>query len=139
MSLEIKGISGLGYIGRDPSAALAAVSSRMSSRDFEWVVSAININREVGGDLATILETVAETVRERQQLARQVRTLTAEGRLSAYILVGLPFVLAALLAVINPGYFTPLKSSPGPLLIVLGLVLLLVGTMWMRRLVKTHM
>lgn len=125
-------------IGRDPTDALAATAARMKSRDFAWVVSAININREVGGELAAILDAVAETVRERQRLHRQVRTLTAEGRLSAWVLTALPVLLVALLSVINPGYFEPMTESPGPVLIIVGVVLLLIGWVWMHRLVKTH-
>ena len=83
MLLEIR-------VGRDPSDALDALAARMASKDFEWVVGAIDINREIGGDLALTLDNVAETIRERQRLARHVSALTAEGRLSAYILTGLP-------------------------------------------------
>lgn len=126
-------------IGRDPTDAMQSMADRMKSRDFEWVVAAIHINREVGGELAVILENVAETVRERQQLARQVRTLTAEGRLSAYILTGLPFILVVLLSLSSPGYFDPFKQAPGPFLIVMGLALLTVGWLWMRKIIKAQL
>ena len=126
-------------IGRDPTDAMQSMADRMKSRDFEWVVAAIHINREVGGELAIILENVAETVRERQQLARQVRTLTAEGRLSAYVLTGLPFVLAVLLSLTSPGYFDPFKQAPGPFLVVLGVGLLIVGWLWMRKIIKAQL
>ncbi len=125
-------------IGRDPTDALAATATRMKSRDFAWVVSAININREIGGELAAILDSVADTVRERQRLERQVRTLTAEGRLSAWVLTALPLLLVALLAVINPGYFAPMKETPGPQMIAVGVVLLGIGWVWMHRLITTH-
>lgn len=123
-------------IGRDPTAALAATADRMRSRDFEWVVQAIHINREVGGELAAILEAVGETVRERQRLARQVNALTAEGRLSAILLTALPIFLVVMLSILSPGYFTPMKESPGPFLVVLAVVMLTVGWLWMRRIVK---
>ena len=126
-------------IGRDPGDALSATAQRMKSRDFEWVVSAIQINREIGGELAHVLETVAETVRERQRLARQIQTLTAEGRVSAYVLIALPFVLVLGLSVTNPDYFDPMRQAPGPFLIVLGIVLLIVGWFWMRRLIKAQL
>jgi tight adherence protein B len=124
-------------IGRDPTEALAAVAARMRSVDFEWVVAGIDINREVGGDLAQILENVAETIRERHRLEGQIRTLTAEGRISAYILVALPFVLAGILSLINPGYLSALKSGAGLVLIIMGVILMIVGWIWMRRLVKS--
>ena len=126
-------------IGRDPGDALSATAQRMKSRDFGWVVSAIQINREIGGELAHVLETVAETVRERQRLARQIQTLTAEGRVSAYVLIALPFVLVLGLSVTNPDYFDPMRKAPGPFLIVLGIVLLIVGWFWMRRLIKAQL
>lgn len=125
-------------IGRDPTDALEAMAERMKSRDFAWVVSAIGINREVGGELASILEAVSETVRERQRLERQVRTLTAEGRMSAWILTALPLLLVLVLGVVNPGYFDPLKESPGPQLVAIGVILLVVGWLWMHRLIKTR-
>lgn len=126
-------------IGRDPTEAMQSMADRMKSRDFEWVVAAIHINREVGGELAVILENVAETVRERQQLARQVRTLTAEGRLSAYVLTALPLLLAVLMVLINPEYFEPFRQAPGPFLVVLGVAMLIAGWLWMRKLIKAQM
>ena len=66
-------------IGRDPGEALSATATRMASKDFDWVVAAIQINREIGGELAVVLDNVAETIRERQKMHRQIRVLTAEG------------------------------------------------------------
>lgn len=126
-----------GRIGRDPTEALQAVADRMQSRDFKWVVAAIDINRDIGGELALVLENVAETVRERQRLSRQVRTLTAEGRLSAYVLTGLPILLALFFQLTNPNYFDPLRKAPGPALIVLAGLLMVIGWAWMRKLVKS--
>ncbi len=77
-------------LGVDITDALDGVGQRMDSEDFDWIVMAIRIQREVGGNLAEILHTVADTLREREYLRRQVRALSAEGRLSGYILTGLP-------------------------------------------------
>jgi tight adherence protein B len=121
-------------VGRDPGDALAAVAERMRSDDFTWVVSAIDINREVGGDLPAILDNVADTIRERQRVHRQIRALTAEGRISGYVLTGLPPVLALVMAALNPGYFTRLTSGAGLVLLIGGAMLLVVGWLWMRRL-----
>jgi tight adherence protein B len=126
-------------IGRDPSEALRGVAERMASTDFDWVVAAIDINREIGGELAQILDHVAETIRERQRLHRQIRTLTAEGRLSAVVLTALPLVLFGVLKMINPTYFEPLTKGVGVALVVLAVVLLFIGWLWMRRLVKVTM
>jgi tight adherence protein B len=121
-------------VGRDPGDSLRALADRMGSDDFDWVVGAIDINRDVGGDLAMILDNVAETIRERQRLQRQVKTLSAEGRLSGYVLTALPLVLALAMAVINPGYLAELGSGVGPVLVVGGAVLLVIGWIWIRRL-----
>ncbi len=126
-------------IGRDPGEALTATAERMKSRDFDWVVSAIQINREVGGELALILETLGETVRERQKMRRQIRSLTAEGRISAYILIALPPLLVVAISVLNPGYFKPMSKAPGPVLIVMGVCMLLIGWVWMRRMIKAQL
>ncbi len=121
-------------VGRDPSDALRALADRMRSEDFEWVVGAIDINRDVGGDLAVILDNVAETIRERQRLHRQVKTLTAEGRLSGYVLTALPPLLALAMIVINPGYIQRLGSGVGLVMLGVGTVMLAVGWVWIRRL-----
>jgi len=123
-------------VGRDPGDSLRALADRMGSDDFDWVVGAIDINREVGGDLAMIIDNVGETIRERQRLKRQVKTLSAEGRLSGYVLTALPLVLAMAMAVINPGYLAELRSGFGPVLVVGGAVLLVIGWIWIRRLTR---
>ncbi len=100
---------------------------------------AIRIQREVGGNLAELLGTVAETLRERERLHRQIRSLSAEGRLSAVILGMLPFVFTAYLLVKEPTYLFPLYGTPfGWVLIGIGLALLLVGLEWMRRAIKVE-
>jgi tight adherence protein B len=123
-------------VGRDPGDSLRALADRMGSDDFDWVVGAIDINREVGGDLAMILDNVAETIRERQRLQRQVKSLSAEGRLSGYVLTALPPVLALVMAAINPDYLAELGSGFGPVLVVAGAVLLVIGWIWIRRLTR---
>jgi tight adherence protein B len=123
-------------VGRDPGAALHALAARMASDDFDWVVGAIDINREVGGDLAMVLDNVAETIRERQRLFRQMRALTAEGRISAYVLTALPPFLMLAMAVINPDYLAGLTSGFGVVLLVAGTGMLVVGWVWMQRLAR---
>ncbi len=123
-------------LGRDVSTSLHAMARRIGTEDFEWVVQAIDIHREVGGNLAEVLDTVAETIRERNQVMRQVKTLTAEGRLSAYILLALPIVLAGALRLINPGYFELLTFGPGLILSGAAVVMLVLGALWFRKLVQ---
>jgi tight adherence protein B len=123
-------------VGRDPGDALRALAGRMQSEDFEWVVGAVEINREVGGDLATILDSVGETIRERQRLHRQMRALTAEGRISGYVLTALPLVLALALMVMNPEYIGRLGSGAGLVMVGAGIVMLAVGWLWIQRLCR---
>jgi tight adherence protein B len=121
-------------VGRDMSEALRALSDRMRNKDFAWVVGAIEINREVGGDLAAVLENTAETIRERERVYRQMRALTAEGRLSGYILTALPVAVAVAMRFINPASFARLTSGVGLLMSVAGCALLVVGWFWMKML-----
>lgn len=124
-------------LGRDFVDAMYAMSDRMGSSDFLWVVQAIEINREIGGDLADIFDTVGSTIRDRNRLRRQVSALTAEGRLSAWALVLLPFGLAGVMAVLNPDYLKVLyTTSGGRWLLATALVLMAGGIYWLRRLVR---
>lgn len=119
--------------------ALERVAERMLSDDFAWVVMAVRIQREVGGNLAELLLNVAATLREREYLRRQVKALSAEGRLSAIILGGLPPVFLAYLGLVNPDYLTPMFTSAlGWLLVVTMAVLIAVGGFWMSKLVKVE-
>ncbi|MDX6205066.1 MAG: tight adherence protein, partial [Frankiales bacterium] len=119
--------------------ALQELAERMQCRDFEWVVMAIRINRDVGGSLSDVLSTVARTLREREQLRRHVRGLSAEGRLSAYILVGLPLVVAGFLFSFRRAYIRPLYTEPAGIVMLAGAVtLVLIGAVWMRSLVKVE-
>src|SRR5262249_40394996 len=95
-------------IGLPLSDALDDLGKRMGSADLDFVVIATSIQREMGGSMADFLGLVSDTVRERQYLSRRIRALTAVGRQSAFILIAMPFVLCALLALLNPSYMSPL-------------------------------
>lgn len=124
-------------LGRPVHEAMDAFAERVGSDDFRWAVLAVNIQREVGGNLAEVLDTVADTVREREVIRRQVRVLSAEGRLSAVVLTALPFVTGLYISQINPGYMTPLFTTrTGITMLVIAGALLAVGTVWIRRMVK---
>lgn len=119
--------------------ALMSVAERMQSVDFEWVVMAIRIQRDVGGNLSELLTKVAETIREREYLDRQVKTLSAEGRLSVWILGGLPPVFMLYLVLTSPSYVDPMFNHPlGYAMLVVMFVLLTGGIFWMRKLVKVE-
>jgi tight adherence protein B len=119
--------------------ALEGIAARMRSEDFAWVVMAIRIQREVGGNLAEVLTTVAATLRERERLRRQVRVLSAEGRLSAWILGLLPVVFAIYLIFVRPEYISLLVTEPlGWVMIIVGAILLLAGVLWLRKAIKVE-
>jgi tight adherence protein B len=125
------------HLGRDLGEALRAMADRIGGEDFRWVVDAIEIHREVGGDLAEILQTVAETIRDRGQIRRRVKTLSAEGRLSGIVLMVLPIAVAILVSFTNPTYLTELTgSTAGQLMIAFGLGFMVMGALWIRRIVK---
>ena len=119
--------------------ALDGVADRMASKDFAWVIMAIRIQRQVGGNLAELLTTVAATLRERERLRRQVHALSAEGRLSAWILGALPIGFVLYLIVARGSYLQPLWSDPlGWSLLLLGAVLMVGGALWLRKVVRVE-
>ncbi|MFP5219102.1 MAG: type II secretion system F family protein [Actinomycetes bacterium] len=126
-------------LGVPIETTLQGVAERMGSRDFGWVVMSIRVQREVGGNLAGILTTVTATMRERAGLKRHVKALSAEGRLSAYILLGMPLVLAIYLLALRGEYIQPLYTTfLGIVLIVVAGVLMAVGSFVMSRMVKVE-
>lgn len=113
--------------------ALRSIAERIESEQFDWVCTAVAIQREVGGNLAEVLDNVARSIRDRASLKRQVAALSAEGRISAWILIALPFVVIGGLLVINPQYIvtatrTPMGIAMGALMVVL----LTAGFVWIR-------
>jgi tight adherence protein B len=124
-------------LGRDMELALGDLAGRMQSKDFDWVVMAIRIQREVGGNLAELLTSVAETMIGRERLRREVSALTAEGRLSAIIVGALPLVIGLAISVLNPGYINGLfTSSLGRAMVLGATVLTLVGFVWMKKTIE---
>jgi len=98
---------------------------------------AVNIQREVGGNLAEILDTVSDTVRERQALRREVRVLTTEGRLSMYVLIGLPILFGLYLFAVKREYLSLLVTSrPGLIMLGTAISLLVLGYFWIRKIVS---
>jgi tight adherence protein B len=123
-------------IGRPMDEALEAMADRIGSDDLRFVLMSVNIQREVGGSLSDFFHTVAETVRQRQQFRRRVKALTAMGRSSAMLLLLLPFATAALIALVGDGYLTPLfTTSLGHTMIVVMLILMVFGTLILRKIV----
>jgi tight adherence protein B len=124
-------------LGADLEVALDGIATRMQSYEMVLVCMAIRTSREVGGNLAEILQNTVETMRERAHLKGQVKTLTAEGRMSAKVLIAMPFGIALYMSAVQPGYLKPMfHSFLGIVMLVFGAILLSVGAFWMNRLVK---
>ncbi|GIH97385.1 type II secretion system F family protein [Planobispora siamensis] len=126
-------------IGVDLEDALEKAAERTDCRDLSWLVMAIRIQREVGGNLAEIMATAVDTMRERARLRRHVRALTAEGRLSAYVLIALPIGIGAWMFLIRGEYVRPLYTEPlGIVMLGAAVLLVLAGAFWMSRLIKVE-
>ncbi|HVR78380.1 MAG TPA: type II secretion system F family protein [Acidimicrobiia bacterium] len=124
-------------LGRDFHDSLKAMAERLESLDFKWVVDAIQINQEVGGDLSEVLDNVGETIRDRNQIRRQISALSAEGRMSAVILLILPFAVGILISFIVPGYIQELFTHGiGIAMLIFGSILMIVGGFWIKKIVK---
>ena len=124
-------------VGRELGPSFDESAGRMNSDDFAWVTQAIAINREVGGNLAEVLDGVSHTIRERNQIRRQVKALAAEGKLSAIVLMLLPFGIAGFLMLSNPEYMAKFTQSlMGYTMIVASVILLVVGGLWLRKVVQ---
>jgi len=123
-------------LGRQLDAALADMSERVDSENFRFAITAVTIQRQVGGSLASLFDMVADTVRQRQQFARKIRSLTAMGRMSAYTLVGLPFFIVGAISLLNRSYLDPLfHSSTGHLMLFMGLGMMAIGGVLLRKIV----
>lgn len=134
MGRELRRVVSEARLGRPLEEALESVAERMNSDDFSWAVMAIRIQREVGGNLAELLMTVADTMTERERLRRDVSTLTAEGRMSAIVIGILPPALSAVMFVMNPEYIKQLFSPGlGYMLVVMALISMGIGFVWMRK------
>jgi len=124
-------------LGRSIDDAMNEMAERVGSEDMRWAVMAVNIQRQVGGNLAEVLDIVANTVRERAYVQRQVRVLSAEGRLSIAILTALPFGIFFYLALVNPEYVSPLFTTMiGRILLLVGATLMALGVFVMTRIVR---
>lgn len=124
-------------IGRDLVEAMYTTADRMESQDFRWVAEAVAVQRDTGGNLNEVLDKVGETIRERNQILREVKTLSAEGRMSAVILMILPVFVGLGMAVTNPGYMAPMfEGSTGFIVLAIAAVLFAIGGLWMRVIVN---
>jgi tight adherence protein B len=136
-NVEVKRVLMNASLGRPMDDALAEMADRVGSANFEFAITAVTIQRQVGGSLASLFDMVADTVRQRQQFARKIRALTAMGRMSAYTLIGVPFFIAGAVTVLNRSYMRPLYfTTPGRFLCVLGLVMMGCGSLVLKKIVS---
>jgi tight adherence protein B len=137
VSAEFARVTNEVRVGRSMMESLNDVATRMRNPDFFWVTQAIGINREVGGNLADVLDNVGKTIRQRSQMKRQVDALAADGRLSAIILMLLPFVVALFLFFLNPTYIMKLFTNTlGWVMLGAGVVMLTIGGLWLTKVIN---
>lgn len=137
MGKELRRVVSESRLGRDLEDALDDTAERTGSSDFAWAVMAIRIQREVGGNLSELLMTVAETMVQRERLRREVRALTAEGRISAIILGFLPPGIGVVMYIMNPTYMNPLfHDILGQIMLGLSVVGMIIGFLWMRKVIQ---
>ena len=137
MGRELRRVVTEARLGRPLEEALDGIAARMESGDFAWAVMAIRIQREVGGNLAELLVTVAETMTERERLRRDVNALTAEGKISAIVLGLLPIGLGGFIYSANPGYMDPLfEETLGKILLGGSVLLAFFGFWWMKKTIE---
>ncbi len=134
---EIKRVLTETSLGRPMDDALAEMAERLASNNFEFAITAVTIQRQVGGSLATLFDMVADTVRQRQQFARKIRALTAMGRMSAYTLIGIPFFIAGTITVLNGSFMRPLyHTSTGHMMILVALLMMGFGSLILKKIVS---
>lgn len=127
-------------VGMPLEEALNHMTDRVNSPDFNLVVAAVLIQRQVGGNLAQILDTISETINERVRMRREVGALTAQGKMSGIVLGGLPFALAGVLQLLSPGYLDPLFSDTmGQMALAGAGVLMLIGFAVIRNIVNIEL
>lgn len=135
-SLEFARVTNEVRVGRPLPEALDDVADRMRNEDFYWVTQAIGINREVGGNLADVLDGVSKTIRQRAEIRGQVKSLAADGQLSAIILMALPFVVAIFLMIASPKYIAQMISPIGFIMLGVGAVMMIIGGIWLYKIIN---
>ena len=136
MGRELRKVVAEVRLGRPLNEALDDAVDRVASPDFRWAVLAIQIQAEVGGNLAELLNRVADTMRSRSRLRGEVRALTAEGRASAGMLVVMPPALGAVMYAVNPDYMSPMFTrTAGHIMLGISAVMIGIGFLWMKKVV----
>jgi len=136
MGAELRRVLVEARLGRPLELALQDSAKRVQSKDYDWAVMAISIQREVGGNLAELLSTVSETMVARERLRREINTLTAEGRISSLVLAVLPVAIGFIVYTLNPSYLDPLlHTTTGQVMLLGALAVGTAGFVWMRKII----
>ena len=137
INTELRRVLSEARLGRPLEESLVAMCERLGSDDLIYVATAVDVQGQVGGSLAGVFQTVADTVRQRQQHRSKVRALTATGRASATVLTLFPVALVLLMTLINPGYMVPfLQSGIGQVLMTYSIVSIGIGALLLSRIVN---
>ncbi|WP_332643989.1 type II secretion system F family protein [Aeromicrobium sp.] len=136
MSEEITRIINENRLGRDLVVAMLDTAERNGSEDFRWFAEAVEVQRDSGGNLNDIIDTVAETIRGRAEIREKIRAYASEGKASCYVLMALPIVLALTYSLMNPGYMDPLfQTTIGVILLFVSGILYTISWFWMRAII----
>jgi tight adherence protein B len=126
-------------VGRPLLESLEAMAERIGSKDISWTVEAIRIQHQTGGKLADTLRILAEFMRARIEVRGEVRALSAEARISGQVLTGMPIAIGAFLFFFRRGYLDPLISTPfGWVMLGAAATGMILGTLWMRRMIQVE-
>jgi len=140
ISEELDRVVRLSSLGMPVEQALQIMAERVQSYDYDITVSAILVQLRRGGNLSRILSTVADTIRQRIELRGEIAASTAQARFSGWILMGLPFAVATLVFIINPGWMQLLLGTElGHKMIYTGIIMQTVGMLWIRKLLQVEL
>jgi tight adherence protein B len=135
LAMEIRRMLREANLGMSAEDALNALGDRVDSKDMDMVLTAINIQRAVGGNLAEILDQVAHTMRERERIRGEIATLTSQQRMTGIVIGALPVIMFALFMVMNPAYMSLLfTTTPGKIMLVSAIALEFFGYLTIKRL-----
>jgi tight adherence protein B len=136
LSVELDRVMAEVAVGSDLVVALENMAERSGVEDLKWAVEAVRIQQSTGGRLAVILHTLADFMRTRQEVRREVQTLSAEGRMSGYVLFAIPIFLAGVLELRDPGYLEPMYHGAGLIVLIITALLMAVGWIAIRKMVN---
>lgn len=127
-------------LGVTTEDAMNNLAKRIDSDDLDLVVTSVLIQRQVGGNLAEVLDNIAGTIRERLKIKGEIKTLTAQGRMSGLIIGFLPFALALVIYLMNPGYLLTLFTHPvGQMLLMMSFAGMVIGFFWIRKIINIEL